>query len=90
MPIFSLTYGYMAIINIDLITYNIHLQKDQDEEVEKLSIWDSNVAGPSYVFLFASIFVFSFLVYLFEAKFFQQIYNFICFCRFSRKPKVAD
>lgn len=80
----------MAIINIDLITYYVNLRSDKESSEQRvLSIWDLDVAGPSYTFLILAIVFYTFLVLLFEAKFFSLLYNFICFCSFSRR-KTKD
>ena len=87
VPIFSLTYGYMAIINIDLITYMVQSEKKDDEKIRDITVWDLDVAGPSYTFLVMSLVFYSLLVILFEAKFFNTLYNLICLCKLSRNPK---
>lgn len=63
-PIFSLTFGYMSISNIDII-----------QLVNKLQVapkpTDNNVAGLSIYFLCGSIGVYWILIAMFELKFFK-------------------
>ena len=80
IPIFSLTYGYMSIINIDLISF---MTKTKDKNSKPAEIWDLNVAGPSFLFLLYSIPFYLVMTFLFEKKFFKYLKEHLCCCRKS-------
>ena len=65
IPIFSLTYGYISIINLDIIQYMINTENNSEIIMHP---YDYEVAGPSYWFLLYSIPAYWFLVMIKEAN----------------------
>lgn len=65
IPIFSLTYGYISIINMDIIQYMINTENNSEISMHP---YDYEVAGPSYWFLLYSIPAYWFLVMIKEAN----------------------
>jgi len=65
IPIFSLTFGYISIINIDTITYLIKTESGIDVDLHP---FDNEVAGPSYNFLLYCIPVYWALVIMKETN----------------------
>ena len=67
-PVYSLTFGYMSICNRDIIQIINRLTK-------RPKPLDDTVAGPSYDYLIASIFIYWILIASFELKYFDLLKN---------------
>ena len=63
IPIFSLTFGYISIINLDIIQYMINTENNTDIVLHP---FDPEIAGPSFAFLLYSIPVYWLLVIIRE------------------------
>jgi hypothetical protein len=72
IPIFSLTYGYISIINIDIINYMIKTESGEDVHLQP---FDHVVAGPSYYFLLYCIPVYWVLLIMKETNIAEMVMN---------------